>query len=839
MQQKFDITGMSCGACSANIEKSLSRQSGIKDLSVNLLQNSMNVNFDENIISVKDIIKSVSNCGYGASIHGELANDSDKAPNEEIEIKSMKTRLIFSLIILVPLMYVTMGHMVSLPLPNFLTGIENAVSNALTQMLLTLPVMYINRKFFTVGFKALWHRSPNMDSLVAVGSSSAFIYGVFAIYRMSYGLGIGDFELVMKYNHDLYFESAAMILALITLGKYLEAKSKGKTNQAVKALLDLAPETALVFRDGKEILIPSEEIVKGDIIIVKQGSSIPADGIIIEGSCSIDESAISGESIPVEKYVGSNVIGATTLKAGYIKFTAEKVGADTTLSQIIKLVEDASAGKAPIARLADKVSAIFVPVVMGLAIITGVIWIALGYEFEFALARAITVLVISCPCALGLATPTAIMVGNGKGAQNGILFKTAEALEKLHTIDTVVFDKTGTITEGKPKVTDVINISAFDDNTLISIFSAIEKLSEHPLSEAIVEYCEKLNIALPNASNFKATAGQGIIGTVNDVKYLCGNVLMMKENNISIPKKIEETLKTLSMEGKTVLIASDTENCLGLFAVADVIKTSAKEAVEKLSAMGINVIMLTGDNEITANAVKKQVGIKTAIAQVLPQDKESHIRRLISEGKKVAMVGDGINDAPALTRADVGIAIGAGTDVAIQSADVVLVKSDILDSVTAIKLSRFVIKNIKQNLFWAFFYNVLCIPLAAGVFIIPFGISLNPMIGAAAMSLSSIFVVSNSLRIRFFKGEKSNSNIINKKIEKEKFIMEKIMTIEGMTCGHCKSRVEKVLGETDGINSAIVDLENKTATINLSSDLSNETLTKIITDAGYEVISVN
>ena len=640
--------------------------------------------------------------------------------------------------------------MIGLPLPRFLSGMENAVSFGLTQLLLVLPVMYVNRKFYQVGFRALLHWSPNMDSLIAIGSGAAFIYGIFAIYRMGYGLGIQDMEMVHTYHMDLYFESVSMILTLITVGKYLEARSKGKTSEAIEKLIQLVPQTAVVIRDGKEVTIPSGQLVAGDIVVVRQGNSIPVDGTIIEGYASLDESALTGESLPVDKQVGDEVIGATINKAGYIKIKARKVGGDTTLSQIIALVQEASSSKAPIAKLADRISGVFVPIVIGIALTAFVLWMLFGQTLIFALSTAITVLVISCPCALGLATPTAIMVGTGKGAEHGVLIKSAESLEIAHEIQTVVLDKTGTITEGKPEVTDVFSLVENKRKHLIEVATALEKLSEHPLAEAVVEYGRKQEIREIQAENFEAIPGEGVTGSIDGIEYFAGNERMMERMGISL-NDWGIRAKALAAEGKTVLYFSTEREVLGMFAMADRIKPSSAEAVKEFEKMGIEVVMLTGDNEQTAQAVKERVGIRHVVAEVLPQDKEAKIRELQNNGNKVAMVGDGINDAPALARADVGIAIGAGTDIAMDSADIVLMRSELTDAVTAVRLSKAVIRNIKQNLFWAFFYNMLGIPLAAGVFYPLLGLKLSPMFGAAAMSLSSVFVVCNALRLRYFR----------------------------------------------------------------------------------------
>ena len=754
MKEKYDVTGMTCAACQAQVEKSVSKLDGVNNVAVNLLQNSMTVEYDESKVSESDIVKAVESGGYGARKAGtkdSREKQSAKAGNGVIEEqeKALKTRLISSLCFLLPLMYISMGSMWGLPIPGFLSGTENAVSFAFMQMLLVLPVAYINRASFINGFRSLWHRAPNMDALVALGSTASFVYGVFAIFRMSWGLGHGDMELVHSYHHDLYFESSSMILTLITVGKFLEARSKGKTSDAISKLMDLSPDTAIVLRDGEEVEIATEDVIVGDTVVVKPGGRVPVDGTVVFGSAAIDESAITGESIPVEKSVGSKVTSATIVKTGSIRFTADRVGEDTTLSQIIRLVDDASGSKAPIARLADKIAGVFVPIVMGISLVTLIVWLMAGQTAEFAISCAIAVLVISCPCALGLATPTAIMVGTGKGAENGVLFKSAEALETLHSIDTVVMDKTGTITEGKARVTDVETFG-YEKRGLIGIIAAVEKLSEHPLAEAVVNYADEQDISLPEASGFNAVAGEGIEGTVEGKVYYAGNQRMMQR--LGIPTdNAQEISEKLADEGKTVLYAADSEKLLGIIAVSDEPKESSKKAIESLEGMGINVVMLTGDNRKTAGAIQRRLGIRRAVAEVLPQDKEREIRRLQEEGRKVAMIGDGINDAPALTRADVGIAIGAGTDIAIESADVVLMKNDLMDAVSAIQLSQAVLKNIKQNLFWAFFYNAIGIPLAAGVLWPAFGLKLSPMFGAAAMSMSSFFVVTNALRLRFFK----------------------------------------------------------------------------------------
>jgi Cu+-exporting ATPase len=753
MNQKFNVTGMTCSACSVNVEKSVKKLEGIQSVNVNLLSNSMSVEFDEVVLDYNKIIEAVKNAGYGASdfVRGNAAaTQLEKTNPVELEQKEMKSRIIVSVIFLIPLLYLAMGHMLKLPLPEGIMGTSNAITFAFTQLILTIPIVYVNRKYYQIGFKTLFHGSPNMDSLIAIGSAAAVIYGVFAIYQIGYGLGHENPDMVMHYLHDLYFESAGTILTLITLGKYLEARSKGKTSEAISKLMDLAPKTATVFRDGHEVEIPVEEVLINEIVIVRPGQSIPVDGVIIEGSSAVDQSALTGESIPVEKHLGDKVIAATINKTGFFKFQAEKVGDNTTLAQIIRLVEEASSSKAPISKLADKISGVFVPVVMIIAILSAVTWVLLGHSFEFALSIGIAVLVISCPCALGLATPVAIMVGTGKGAQNGILVKSAEALETLHSIKTVVLDKTGTITEGRPKVTDIVTMNGISKQELLEIAASIEKPSEHPLSEAIVEEAEAAGITLQNVDEFQAISGRGIISMLKGQKYMAGNLTFMLENAIDTEDhKLQSD--TFADEGKTPLYFANAKQLIGIIAVADVIKPTSRQAIEDFKTMGIDVVMLTGDNRKTAEAIRGQLNIDKVVAEVLPQDKESEIRKIQESGHKVAMIGDGINDAPALARADVGIAIGAGTDVAIESADVVLMKSNLQDAVTAIQLSKATMKNIKENLFWAFFYNILGIPLAAGVFYIALGWKLSPMFGAAAMSLSSVFVVTNALRLRFFK----------------------------------------------------------------------------------------
>ncbi len=753
MKQKFDIVGMSCSACSANIERVLNRLEGLESVSVNLLNNNMIVDYDENVLSESDIITAVDNAGFEAyPVKSEDKNVSkeDKKDPVKDELVEMKKRLIISLIFSIPLFYISMGHMMKWPLPDFFHGTKNAITFAFTQFLLALPVVFVNRKFYVVGFKALYKKHPNMDSLIAIGTSAAMLYGIFAIYRIGIGLGYGDLEIVKQYSMDLYFESAAVVLALITLGKFLETRAKSKTSEAIKKLVDLAPKTALVIRDNIEVEVAVEDLRLKDIVIVKPGQSIPTDGVIVKGKTSIDESMLTGESLPVEKSQGDKVIGASINKSGYFEFEVSKLGDDTVLSQIIQLVEEASSSKAPIAKLADKISSVFVPVVIAIAVIATSIWLFLGHSFEFSLSIGISVLVISCPCALGLATPTAIMVGTGKGAENGILIKSAEALEIAHTIDTVVMDKTGTITEGKPQVTDLIVSTKISKEKMLQLSASIEKNSEHPLAEAIVKKSEEASLDILPISDFEALHGLGIRALIDGDTIFIGNKKLMEQKSINL-SDFTDKAQNLADEGKTPMYFANEKEVLGIIAVADVVKPTSQKAIEDFKRMGIDVIMLTGDNKRTAEAIGKKLNVSKIIAEVLPQDKEKEVRTLMESGKKVAMIGDGINDAPALVRADVGIAIGAGTDVAIESADIVLVKNDLLDGVTAVRLSKSVIKNIKQNLFWAFIYNVIGIPLAAGVFYGVLGWKLNPMFAGAAMSLSSVSVVSNALRLKFFK----------------------------------------------------------------------------------------
>lgn len=883
MKERFDVTGMTCSACSSHVEKSVGKLTGVENVSVNLLTNSMQVEFDENKLDTAGIIKAVEDAGYGAAVKDEHAKSGTKTSGQsdsqensglsavEQNVKNMKKRLIVSLIFWIPLMYVSMGHMIyqwlNIPMPpftmNFLHGNENAITYAFTQFLLLLPILIANQKYFKNGFKTLWHRSPNMDSLIAIGAGAAILYGIFAIYRIGYAMGHDDMMVVHQYAHDLYFESAGTILTLITIGKYLETKSKGKTSEAITKLLNLAPKTVTAVRDGVEQVVDAADVEKGEIFLVKPGESVAVDGIVLEGKSSFDESAITGESIPVPKQEGDTIVSASINKSGLIRAKATKVGEDTTIAQIIRLVEEASSSKAPIAKMADKIAGVFVPAVITIALITGVIWLISGATFEFAMSTAIAVLVISCPCALGLATPVAIMVGTGKGAENGILIKSGDALETAHQIDTVVLDKTGTITQGKPVVTDIICAAgkSADKTQLLQIAGSLEKGSEHPLAEAIVNYCVTNNISLEKVTDFNALFGKGIEGTVSGTHYYAGNEKMMEEKGISLSAEQKNQIRELAKQGRTPLLFADENQFLGIVAVADVVKPTSKEAVQKFRDYGIHVIMLTGDNEVTAQAIKEQVGIDEVIAGVLPTQKEEKISALKQAGHKVAMIGDGVNDAPALASADVGIAIGAGTDVAIESADIVLMKNDLLDAVGAVKLSKAVIRNIKENLFWAFFYNSIGIPLAAGVLYPLFQIKLNPMFGAAAMSLSSVCVVSNALRLRWVKlhdAKKTQSephqdvaastiadinqhnaldnNIKSTNNDKGESTMTTTISIEGMMCAHCQAHVEKALKEVAGVTEVTVSLENKNAVV--TGDASVEALKQAVVDAGYEVTDV-
>lgn len=877
-KEKYAVTGMTCSACSAHVEKSVGKLPGMKEVTVNLLTNSMQIAYDETLCSEDKVIEAVERAGYGASLERTEGQNQASLRQQESgsrgvgereglsgrnqagrdalkgkkENKEMKTRLIISIVFMLLLMTVSMHHMffmwLNLPIPAIFTklfhGNENALTFAFTQFLLTLPIIYVNRKYYQTGFKTLFHFSPNMDSLIAIGSGAALVYGVFAIYRIGYGLGHGEEALVSRYASDLYFESAGMILALITVGKYLETRSKGKTSEAIEKLMDLSPKTAiLLMENGEEKEIPTQQLLRDDLFVVKPGSLIPVDGVVVEGTSSINEAAITGESIPVEKQPGDAVVSATMNKAGRLVCRAVKVGEDTTLSQIIRLVEEASSSKAPIARLADKIAGIFVPAVMGIALLTFFVWMVAGGGFEAAMSSAIAVLVISCPCALGLATPVAIMVGTGVGAKNGILIKSGDALQSARDIDTVVLDKTGTITEGKPQVTDVLVYEkSLNEDQMIALAAAVEKPSEHPLADAIVSEAKARKLSIPRAEEFQAVFGKGVMGLCEGKKCLAGNSSFMEENGITLSSEQKSAMETLSKDGKTPLLFASGQKLSAIIAVADTVKSSSMQAIEELHHMNIEVVMLTGDNSRTAQAVQKKLNINRIIAEVLPEDKEKEIRKLQKEGRKVAMIGDGINDAPALAAADVGIAIGAGTDVAIDSADIILMKSRLTDAITAIRLSRAVIKNIRENLFWAFFYNVIGIPLAAGIWYPAFGIRLNPMFGAAAMSLSSLFVVGNALRLRNFKTpEYEEIKDINKSVkeEKERRKMNKTMIIEGMMCAHCTGRVQKALEEIEGVESVAMSLEEKSAHIVLDGQVADETLKAAVAEAGYEVVQIS
>lgn len=842
MKERFDVSGMTCASCQANVQKAVEKL-GVDSVNVNLISETMTVSYDDGKISENDIIKAVEKIGYGAKVKNKkILKEKNKTFDEE---KIVKNRLIISFIFLIPLMYISMGHMINLPLPHFLMGVRGSVNFAFLQFLLTLPIVFVNRIFYISGFKALFNKASNMDTLVGLGSFAALIYGIFAIMRMAYGLGFENFEIVENYRHNLYFESSAMILTLITLGKYFEKKSKGQTKKSLESLMDLAPKKARILKDKKEVEILVEDLKKGDLILVRPGEAIPVDGIVKEGSSLVDESAITGESIPVNKNIGDEVISATLNKQGSFIFEATKVGEDTTISKIIELVNQANETKAPIAKLADKISAIFVPTVMIISLITFVIWMILGYGFEFSLNFAISVLVISCPCALGLATPMAIMVATGKSAQFGLLFKNAESLENLHKVDTILLDKTGTITEGRPQVTDII--SEIDENEFIKIASSIENNSEHPLSHAISEYAKAKNIQAKNIEDFEAISGKGIKAKYENKIYYGGNISLMKEKNIDL-KSYEKKADIFSNEGKTSMYFADEKNVIGIIAVQDKPKNLSKIAIDEMKKMGYEVRMITGDNEKTAEAIKNALNIDEKYAEVLPQDKEKEIKNLQKLGKKVLMVGDGINDAPALARSDVSMAIGNGTDVAIESADIILINNNILDIVSAVKLSKSTIKIIKENLFWAFFYNIIGIPLAAGLLYPAFGLKLSPMFGAFAMSFSSIFVCLNSLRLRKFKANFENEEKIKEEIEKEKNknIKEKkmnelnkmIVKVNQMSCNHCKNRVEEILKNISGIENAEVNLDEKLAEVDYFGSIDENEIKEKINDAGYEFVRI-
>lgn len=864
MQEKYNVTGMTCAACQARVQKSVSNLTGVQECNVNLLKNSMVVTYDDKNVNSGQIIAAVEKAGYGASLQQVKGKSAAQAvsPVETAkkEYEAMRRRVIWSFVFTIPLFYISMGHMLGWPLPGVFLGTENSMVYALTLFLLVLPVAIINNKYYRMGFKTLFHGSPNMDSLIALGSGASLAYGIYALYKIAWGFGHGNLALVDQFTHDLYFEGAGTILTLITLGKFFEARAKGRTSDAINKLMNLAPKKATVVRDGVESVIPAEEVEKGDILVVKAGESVPVDGVLLEGTGSVDESAITGESIPVDKQIGDKVIGATINQSGYFKMRADKVGDETALSQIIRLVDEATSSKAPIAKLADKVAGIFVPIVIGIALLAMVVWLICGATFEFAMTIAVSVLVVSCPCALGLATPTAIMVGTGRGASNGILIKSAEALETAHSVNVVVMDKTGTITQGKPVVTDLKCHSGVTEDQLLQIAASLEKLSEHPLARAIVAEAEKRGTQLLPVEQFEQIPGQGIKGSINELACLAGNQKLLNAEGIH-DEALEQLQDQMADQGKTPLFFAAAGKLIGMVAVADVVKPTSKQAIADLQTMGIEVVMLTGDHKKTAEAIRKQVGVDRVVAEVLPQDKEREVHTLQASGKKVAMVGDGINDAPALARADVGIAIGAGTDVAMESADIVLMRNDLLDVAGAIELSKATIRNIKENLFWAFFYNIIGIPIAAGCWYTAFNLKMNPMVAALAMSFSSVFVVSNALRLRFFKpkhGSAVSDNTagttvsvttespVQKISVKQTTIkqsnggttMKKELMIEGMMCQNCVKHVTHALDGIPGTSHVQVSLEDKKATVEVPESVTDETLKAAVTEAGYEVTEI-
>lgn len=835
MKQDFDIQGMSCAACSSRIEKNVAQMSGVRSVSVNLLTNHMQVDYDEKMLNPQNIIDCVVKAGYGATLFHAEKKQKVVKENESLDLKK---RFIASLCFMLPLFYISMGHMIGLPLPVILVGHENALIFAFTQFLLCLGIMLINKKYFISGFKALLHGASNMDSLIAIGSMASFVYGIYAIYMLGYGLGHMDMEIVERYHMELYFEGAAMILTLITLGKYLEAKSKGKTSEAIEKLMNLTPKKALLWVDGKEEEVFVEDVRQGDLLVLKPGMSVPVDGIVVEGSSSVDESALTGESMPVSKSVNDTLTCATINLEGTLRFEATKVGSETTLAQMIQLVEKASSSKAPIAKLADQISGIFVPTVLILSLLSFIVWMMMGQTFEFALSIAISILVISCPCALGLATPVAIMVGMGKGAQNGILIKSSEALQQLHKVKTVLLDKTGTITSGHPSVSDII---AYDDQ-LLSVAASLEKGSEHPLAKAILDVAKQKQIPVFDVENFEAVFGKGVKGSIKGQPVYGGNEAFMKENGLDL-NKVKDTMMQLAKGGKTPLIFAKDQTILGIIACLDTIKKSSVEAISKLKQQGIRVVMVTGDHKKSAAAIQQQCGADEVIAEVLPNEKADVVLRYQQDRQVVAMVGDGINDALALTNADVGIAIGAGSDIALESASIILMRNDLMDVYNVIKLSKATMKNIKENLFWAFFYNAILIPLAAGIFYVPFSIKLNPMIAAAAMSLSSVSVVCNALRLRKFKIERVEETQKNKQEvhleikQEEKKMNQKIVKIEGMMCMNCVRHVEKALKSLDNV-SVEVSLEGKWAILTSEHEISDERIRRLIEEEGYQVLGI-
>lgn len=850
-RESFDVSGMSCAACSSRVQKAVSALAGVEDVSVNLLKNSMRVRFQDDRVGVADIVAAVEQAGYGATPRTAPSVSAPKSDPAADTLHLMRQRLLLSLGFLLPLLYLSMGSMLGLPLPSFFTGRTGLLPFALTQLLLTMPIVAINFHFFRNGGKTLLAGAPNMDSLVALGSGAAAIFGIYALYRIAFALGTDDPATAKYFAEHLYFESAAMILTLITLGKYLEARAKGKTSDAIARLMELAPGTATVLRDGQEVQVPLETLAAGDILVVKAGERIPVDGIITEGHASLDESAITGESLPQEKTAGDPVTGATISRSGHFLMRATRVGEDTTLAQIIRLVDEASSSKAPISRLADRISGIFVPAVIAIALAAGVVWLLLGQGMAFALSISIAVLVISCPCALGLATPTAIMVGTGRGAACGILFKSAEAIETSGQISTVVLDKTGTVTEGRPALTDLLTIPDCPPDDMLVLAASLEKLSGHPLGLALVQAAEQRGLPLLPVEAFTQTPGQGIAGSVNGQFCQIGNAALLQAAGLE--NIFSAKADAFAADGKTPLYCVRDGKLLGVAAVADTIKPSSRQAVAALKALGMDVILLTGDNAGTAQAIARQAGISHVLSDLLPQDKEREIRRLQQEGKKVAMAGDGINDAPALARADVGIALGAGTDIAMESADIVLMRNDLLDVAGAIQLSRAVMRIIRENLFWAFFYNSLGIPVAAGALYSLWHITLNPMIAAAAMSFSSVSVVSNALRLRFFTprypdaattaaarttGHETPLPPSSTTVPPKEVSMKKVITIEGMHCAHCSGAVEKALNALDGTQNVSVDLAAKKASLEVTDAVSDALLRKAVTDAGFTVVSI-
>ena len=836
MKQKFSVTGMTCAACSAHVEKAVKGLDGVQEVQVNLLGNSMSVTYNEPL-TAQQICEAVTKAGYGATVMGETAAPTP-APVSDAQ-KSLKVRFVSSLVFLLPLFYLSMGHMMGWPIPHIFHGTQNAMVYALTLFLLTLPPLIINRAYFVGGFRSLWHRAPNMDSLIAVGSSAAVLYGIVALYAIGWGLGHGDTALVERYAMDLYFESAAMIVTLITLGKFLEARSKGKTGQAIARLMDLSPKTATVLRDGQEVTIPTQEVQVGDLLLIRPGSALPVDGVVVSGVSSVDESPLTGESIPVDKGEGDRVMSGCLNGAGMLTVRATQVGQDTTLSQMIALVEEAASSKAPISRLADRVAGIFVPVVMGIALVTALVWLVSGHTVAQALTSAVAVLVISCPCALGLATPVAIMVGTGVGAQNGILIKSAQALEQLGKVSCMVLDKTGTITQGKPQVTGVYPVGQLSESQLLTLAASLEHPSQHPLGQAIVAHAQAQNLPLQEVADFQAVHGKGVTGTLQGLPFLAGNQAMMEEAGVDLSSVAQRT-QALTEKGHTPLYFAQGTTLVGVIGVADTVKPTSAQAVSELRKLGLEVVMLTGDHPATAQAIAQEVGVSQVIAQVLPTQKEGHIAQLQAQGHRVAMVGDGINDAPALARAEVGIAIGAGSDIALDSADLVLMKSDLLDAVTAVRLSRATLRNIKENLFWAFCYNAICIPVAAGVFYPLFHLQLSPMLASAAMSLSSVCVVTNALRLRRFRPTKSNTPAVCKntccELKGEEPTMTQTIHIQGMMCPHCVNHVTQALNAIPGV-SAQVDLASGTATV--TGDVSADTLKAAVEGAGYQVTAID